>query len=280
MVVSIVFLFIPLIQTVLLAFQEVSFLNLEQSEFVGMQNFINLFSDPEFIMALKNSLLLVLMIVPATVLIALLLALLVNKGSRLNNFARTVFYLPYVLTPVAVAAIMTMLFKEDGAMTMLFHNVLGVENISWYMDETLSKLLISLSMIWISVGFYMTLYISALKSIPNEVVEAAKLDGVGKFTYFRKIVLPSVKNVTFLALFMCTLSTIQIFDIPYIISTTGGATAGGPAGATMTLVMYIYTQGFVYGEMGLAAAAGVVTIIIIASISIIQFVLLKGGENE
>lgn len=279
LILSAIFIFIPLIMTVALSFQEVSFLNLSERSFVGLENFKELLNDPTFIKAIKNSFIFVILIVPLTVTISFLLALLTQKESKFNGIARTIFYLPYVLTPVAVAAILTFLFKEDGLFTMFFVNFFGMENISWQTDPMYSKLLIAFAVIWVSVGFYMTLYITALKAIPKEIFEAAKVDGVNKIAVIKNIILPSVKHITFLAIFMSTLSTIQLFDIPYIISTTGGTTAGSPTDATMTPVMYIYTEGFIYNNAGVASAAAIVLILIIACATLFQYRFL-GGKDE
>jgi multiple sugar transport system permease protein len=239
---------------------------------VGLGNYFALFQDSRFLTALWNTVKLVLLVVPAQTIIALLLANVLNSKLKARTFFRTVFYLPYVTSPVAVGAVMIHLFKKNGIATEFFA-LFGLENVAWFTSGSYAFPLITMVIVWTQIGFYTVIYLGGLQSISPQLYEAASLDGASKFKQFIHITLPLLKPTTFLVLVMGVLATLQIFEQPYVISTSGGALPGSPGDTTLTLVMYLYTQAFRYYEMGFASAAAFVIFTLIFIITLFQFKL-------
>jgi multiple sugar transport system permease protein len=266
------FILYPILYSFFISFKEFSFLNPAAAKWVGLRNYFALFQDSRFLTALWNTVKLVLLVVPAQTIIALLLANVLNSKLKARTFFRTVFYLPYVTSPVAVGAVMIHLFKKNGIATEFFA-LFGLENVAWFTSGSYAFPLITMVIVWTQIGFYTVIYLGGLQSISPQLYEAASLDGASKFKQFIHITLPLLKPTTFLVLVMGVLATLQIFEQPYVISTSGGALPGSPGDTTLTLVMYLYTQAFRYYEMGFASAAAFVIFTLIFIITLFQFKL-------
>lgn len=276
MILSIIFTLIPIINSFYISFFDFSFLNPSKRSFVLLDNFKAVLTDDVFLTALKNTLLFVVVFVLAEMFLSLIVAVLLNAKIKYSNLYKTLIYLPYVVTPIAIGGIISQLFKKNSSL-VLFLAKFGFENVTWNSTAPYAFWLVLLIVIWTQLGFFMVIYISAIKEIPEELYEAAEIDGANSFKKFRYITYPLLKNTRTLILFMCLLVSFQLFDLPYLISTIGGTSPGTPNNTTMTLVMYIYANAFRYNNMGLATAASVILFIIIF---ILSFVQNKLGERS
>lgn len=278
LVLSVVFTLGPMIYALWISFHKMSFLNLSNSVYVGLDNYSCILKDKVFSQAIVNNIKLIIIAVPLIICISLGLAVLLNSKIKFKSFFRSAYYFPYVVSPIAMGVIIVQLFSKNNFIVD-FLGKFGVEKISWYTAMPYAFWLIVLIVVWTQIGFYMVLYLSGLQNISDEYYEAAKLDGATKWQQFRYITLPLLNPTTYLVVFMCMLSVLQIFDQPYVISTTGGASAGSPGNGTLTMVMYIYEEAFRYREMGQASAAAFIVFLMIFGVSIIQNVFF-GKEKK
>lgn len=266
LLISGIFILYPIIYSLLISFKDFSFLNPSAAQWVGFENYRKLLYDETFKTAIGNTVKLLVLVVPLQTIIAVVL----NMKLKMKTFFRTVFYLPYITSPVAVGAVMVYLFNQNGIVTK-FMTYFGLDNVAWYADGRYAFYLIIIIVLWTQIGFYTVMYLSGLQGISEDIYEAARIDGATKLQTFIKITVPLLKPTTFLVLFMGSLATLQIFEQPYVVSTTGGALAGSPGDTTLTLVMFLYTQAFKYFDMGYASAAAFVIFIMIFSITLMQY---------
>lgn len=266
---SLVFTFGPMLYVLWISFHNMSFLNISKSTFVGFENYAQILNDRAFSQAIINNVKLILVAVPVIICISLGLAVLLNSRIKCKSFFRSAFYFPYVVSPIAMGIIIVQLFSK-GSFAVRALSWLGFKDVSWYTVMPYAFWLIVLIIVWSQMGFYMVLYLNGLQNISGEYYEAAMLDGASGWQRFRYITLPLLRPTTYLVLFMCLVSVLQIFDQPYVISTTGKASAGSPGNGTLTMVMYIYEEAFRYREMGQASAAAFIVFLIILAVSLIQ----------
>lgn len=280
LILSAVFTLGPMIYAFWISFHEMSFLNILKSVYLGLENYKNVLQDHTFLTALVNNFKLIIIAVPLIICISLALAILLNSKIKFKSFFRSAYYFPYVVSPIAMGVIIVQLFTKDNFIVK-FLGKFGVEEVSWHTTMPFAFLLIILIIVWSQIGFYMVLYLNGLQSISKEYYEASEIDGAGKWQQFWYITRPLLGPTTYLVVFMCVLSVLQIFDQPYVISTTGKATAGSPGNGTLTMVMYIYENAFRYREMGQASAAAFIVFILIFIISLIQNLCSeKKGEEK
>lgn len=278
LVLSAIFTLGPMIYALWISFHKMSFLNISNSVYVGFENYASIIKDKVFTQAMVNNLKLILTAVPLIICISLGLAVLLNSKIKFKSFFRSAYYFPYVVSPIAMGVIIVQLFSKNNFLVPLLAK-LGLRDVSWYTAMPYAFWLIVLIIVWTQIGFYMVLYLNGLQNISDEYYEAAMLDGATGWQRFRYITLPLLRPTTYLVVFMCMLSVLQIFDQPYVISTTGGASAGSPGNGTMTMVMYIYEEAFRYREMGQASAAAFIVFLIIFAVSLIQNVAF-GKEKK
>ncbi|KGP74476.1 carbohydrate ABC transporter permease [Pontibacillus yanchengensis] len=269
-----IFIFYPILYSLQISFQNFSYLNPSAAEWVGLENYRKLLQDTTFLTAIWNTVKLLIIVLPIQTIISLVLANILNSKIKGKSFFRIVFYLPYITSPIAVGAVMVYLFNQDGLVTRFF-TLFGLENVAWYTDGDYAFYLIVLIIIWTQIGFYTVIYLSGLQSIPEDLYEAARIDGASRLQQFLHITVPLLKPTTFLVLFMGGLATLQIFEQPYVVSTTGGALPGSPGDSTLTMVMYLYTQAFKYFEMGYASAAAFIIFVMIFSLTVLQYLFFE-----
>ncbi len=269
-----IFIFYPILYSLQISFQSFSYLNPSAAEWVGLENYKRLLQDTTFLTAIWNTVKLLIIVLPIQTIISLVLANILNSKIKGKSFFRIVFYLPYITSPIAVGAVMVYLFNQDGLITRFF-TLFGLENVAWYTEGDYAFYLIVLIIIWTQIGFYTVIYLSGLQSIPEDLYEAARIDGASRLQQFLRITVPLLKPTTFLVLFMGGLATLQIFEQPYVVSTTGGALPGSPGDSTLTMVMYLYTQAFKYFEMGYASAAAFIIFVMIFSLTVLQYLFFE-----
>ena len=241
--------------------------------FAGTDTFKTMLRDSGFRKAVGVTVKYTLILVPLKLAVSLFAALLLNMGIRGIGVYRTVFYIPSILGSSLAAVIMWQyLFTSDGLADQLL-GLAGLPHISWYGDGRYALWMIILLRLW-EFGSAMILFLNALRDIPEEYYEAAKVDGCGSIRAFFTITLPLLRNVIFLNLILQTIAAMQEFSAPYMI------TGGGPMKSTETVGMLIYNEMFRFGDISMANAVSWGLFMLIASAVIILFRLTGGMKEE
>ncbi|MGX2958451.1 carbohydrate ABC transporter permease [Peribacillus sp. JNUCC 23] len=266
------FYFYPMVQALILSFQSGAGTNLQ---FVGLDNYLRLFTDPAFIAALKNTVIYLIIQVPVMIIFALFISVLLNnKKLKLKGFFRTAIFLPCITSLVAYSVVFKYLFATDGIINKMLINVsLISEPIQWLTDPFWAKVTIIIAITWRWTGYNMIFYLSALQNVDHSIYEAAKIDGANAFQQFFKITIPMLKPIILFTSITSTIGTLQLFDEVMNI------TKGGPGNATITISQYIYNLSFKYTpDFGYAATVSYAIVIMIVVFSIIQF-KVAGDKN-
>lgn len=273
------FLFYPIIYSLYLS--TISSKGIVQ-KFVGLNNYIRLFNDQMFLIALKNTFTFLVMQVPIMLFLALVLAAILNdKSIKFRGIFRTGIFLPAVTSLVAYAVLFKMMFSLDGFINTTLVNFHIIQKpIPWLLDPFWAKVTLIIAMTWRWTGYNMVFYLSGLQNIPYDLYESAEIDGANKIQQFFYITIPMLKPIIIFTTIMSTIGTLQLFDEPMNLS-SGGVTASsiGPGNSLLTLSVYIYNLAFKYmPNFGYAAAVSYVIVFFAAILTIIQFRV--AGEKD
>lgn len=258
-----------------LSFYDYSFITPERTQFIGIQNFVRLFQDKAFLKALSHTFLMAAVVVVLIAVIAFLIAVLLDGNIKGKTFFRTTYYMPYVISSVAVSIFFMYFFIKDGIGTRLF-TLFGFDNTTWFTSTKYALLLVIIIYVWQQIGFYMILYISGLQNISAELYEAGRIDGTNKAQSVWYITMPLVKPTTYLVITLGMINAFQIFD--QIAAISKQSPLGSPAGSTSTVVTFLYQQSFSYMDMGYGSAAAMVLLAIIFLLSLVRMFISKEGE--
>ena len=239
-------------------------------EWVGIENYRLMFRSELFWSVFWNTWYFTLLYVPLTILTSLALALLVNQRLKGIAFVRTVYFFPVVSSMIAVALVWSWMYNpEYGLLNFLLKSLFGVQGPAWLADSDWAMPAMVLVAVWKTTGYSMVIFLAGLQGIPDELYEAAGLDGAGRWAKFRNVTLPMLSPTMFFVLVVTLINSFQVFEQTYVM------TKGGPANATMTLSFFIYQNVFQFFKMGYAAAMSYVLFAIIAVITFAQFRLQK-----
>ena len=272
----------PLLYSLYLSFQNYNPLSPDDVKFVGLSNYVKLFSDPLFIKALKNTVVFVVGTIPFTTIIALLLALLLSQKILFKNFFRAGYFLPTIISLVVISLVFKSLYSPHGYLNFFLDvvglkvkiwSVFGIQQGSWLLSPKCSLVSIMVMDIWAAVGFYMVLFLAALTNISSDYYDAAKIDGASAFQRFWKITLPLLKPMILFVIVINTIFTFQVFTEIYTMTPGGGV-----FNSTLTVVYYLYEKAFRHFEMGYASAMAYMLFVVIFVVSLVQMRLLK-AEN-
>jgi multiple sugar transport system permease protein len=259
------FVVVPILFALFLAFQKVQLLGELDFQFVGWRNFVRLAQDERVWIALKNTLEYVVIVVPTQTVLALTLALTLNAGIKGKTLWRVLFFLPTVTASAVLTLIFMWIYNTDGLLNHLL-STLGLPTYNWLGDPAVALKGIMLMNIWSTAPFFMVIYLAALQDIPKSLYEAAQLDGASAWQQLRYITLPQLKPVTFFITVTGVIGTFQLFDQSYIFS--GGS--GGPNNATLTVVLLIYQAVFRDLQLGYGAAIAFLLAFIIIAATLLQ----------
>jgi multiple sugar transport system permease protein len=262
-----IFWLFPLVYSLYLGFTDYRLLK-PTYNWVGFQNYIALLADNNFILALKNTFIFVIGTIPLTTIIALGMAILINRNFPGRTIFRSAFFMPSITSMVVIALIFTNLYSRGGYIFLL-SEMLGIEPPAngFLLSNSTALAAIMAMDVWMSVGYYMLLFLAGLKSIPVELYEAADVAGAGNFRKFFSITLPLLKPVALFIIVINTIKSFQIF-VEIFVMTQGKY-------GTNTAVYFVYENGLSRFEFGYASAAAYILFVIIAIFSIFQFGLLK-----
>lgn len=272
---SLTFVFVwlfPLVYALFMGFTDYNLLRPDESKWVGFQNYTALFADSAFTNSIKNTFIFVFGTIPATTVIALIMALLVNRSYKGRALFRSAFFLPSITSMVVIALIFTNLYQRGGYVAQLAAMLgIGVPEYGFLYDDRTALYSIMAMDVWMSVGYYMLIFLAGLKSIPDELYEAADINGAGFFRKLFSITLPLLKPVALFILVINTIKSFQVF-VEIFVMTKGNFD-------TMTMVYFVYETGFSTTlRSGYASAAAYILFGIIAVFSIIQFIVLRRRE--
>jgi len=243
--------------------------------FVGLANFTALLHDPVFWRALLNTLYFVAVGGPLSVAASLAAALLVNsRMARFKGVFRTVYFAPVVTTLVAVAVVWRYLYHPRFGFANQILGLVGIPPVNWLGDPHWAMPAIILMAVWKNFGYNMIIFVAGLQAIPVSTYEAARVDGASAWQQFRHITLPALRPMLVFVGVITMIGAFQFFTEPYVM--TGGT--GGPLNATLSLVMYMYKQGFRWWNMGFGAAVAFVLFLIILAGTLLQLRLRREHE--
>jgi len=236
-----------------------------EPEFVGMVNFIKLVRDKDFLSALGNTIYFSFFTTLFSVAISFFLAIIIERSTRMANFYKVVYFIPYISPAVAVALIWQWLYHpgETGLLNY-FISFWGIPPQSWHHDPQLAMPSLIVISIWQGLGYRIVIFIAGLKAIPRQYHEAAEVDGANAWQRIKYVTFPCLKPVFQFVLIITTLQTFRIFTPMYIL------TAGGPVGKTTTIVYSLYKQAFQFSKWGYAAAQAIVLFVFLLILSFIQ----------
>lgn len=243
------------------------------TDFVALSNYIELFSDKEFVRALWNNIQFTVVVVPAQCVIGLFLAILLNRKLKGIGVFRALYFLPIVLPMLVVAMTWSLLFTptSEGFMNSLLSTITfgAFEPSMWLHDAKTSMLSISLFSIWAGVGLQTVIILAGLQSVDVQQYEAARIDGANVFQQFLYITIPEIKNTLIFVFLSSTIQSFKLFTQVLVL------TQGGPQGSTNTAVYMIYDTGFVDQRLGYSSTISVMFFIFVLIISIVQQKVVK-----
>jgi len=242
------------------------------TQFIALRNFLRLFNSPSFHQALRNTFVFAVVVVPLQTFLALLLAVLVNQKLRFINLFRTIYFSPVVTTMVVVSIIWYFLYNPgEGLINQMISFIsfgkLGPYN--WLNDTALALPAIMILSVWQGVGFQMVIYLAGLQGIPDELYEAGRVDGANAWQQFWQITIPQLRNTTIFVIISTTILAFKLFTQVWVM------TKGGPQGATKTIIVLLYEEGFKMLRVGYASSIGVLFFLIVLAVSLIQRIYLK-----
>jgi multiple sugar transport system permease protein len=256
-----VFIVLPQLASLVLGFSTSTLLG--GIEFTGVQNFVRLLRDPQFLNSVVVTAIFVLIYVPANIAISMAMALWLKTRILGRNWLRVVFLIPALSPMVANAAVFRLLFQKDGAVNELL-GLVGIGPIPWLSNGTWALVVVIGVSVWQSFGYNMIVLGAGLDSINPDVVNASRIDGAGRWRRFASITLPLVSPALFFTTVLTVIGAWQTFAQAYVI------TGGGPGNSTMTIMLYLYQTAFTNNQLGYASAIATALFVIIAVFTVLQ----------
>ncbi len=252
----------PMVASLYFSFTDYDMLS--SAEWIGAANYRDLIDDEIFWKSLRVTVLYSVVSVPMVLVLALGLALLLNQKFAGVTLFRTAFYLPTVMSGVAVATLWKWIFNTDYGILNLLLDKIGIRGPAWLVDEQWAIWALILTSLW-TAGGSMLIFLAGLQSIPADLYEAAAIDGAGIWSKFRNITVPLLSHVTFFNLILGVIGALQVFTEGFVL------TRGGPNNSTMLLSIYLYRNAFEYLKMGYASALAWVMFLIVLMLTLLVF---------
>lgn len=259
----IAFVIIPMIGGII-----ISFFNYtpKTMDFIGLQNYMQIFKDPVFKKSFGNTMFLVIGNVPIVIIFSMFVSLTIYKrSSKVRSFFRSVFYLPAIASVVSITIVWGWIFHPNYGILNYILSLFGVEPQIWLGNPSIAKWAILMVLVTLSVGQPIVLYMASLGNIPKDYLEAAEIDGANSREIFWNITWPLLKPTTLYIVIITTINSFQCFSVIQLL------TAGGPNYSTTTIMYQVYERSFTLGQYGIASSMGVVLAAIVMTISIIQY---------
>lgn len=271
-VVLVIFFFIPFFQTFLLSFLDYSN-NIYKAEFVGLQNYINLFHNPIFYKVMWNTFLYLFIAVPILAIFPLFLAILINQRIKGVTLYKILIYLPVIVSIVVAAIAFKWLYADQGILNYLVTK-LRFAPVGWLTDPNFALYSVIIVTIWKGIGYYMIIYLAALMSVPKELYEACDIDGANFLTKHLTVTVPHIMPTIALVTTISAISAMKVFAEIYVM------TKGGPLNSSKTIVYYIYERAFENLDLGFASAMAVVLLVIVMVFSLINILCFERNKYQ
>ena len=272
-VILFIFLFIPIVASFIMSLTDWDIYSISdwgKITFIGFKNYSDLLKDNVFWISLRNTFIFAVVGVPLTVFIALLAAILLNQQIiKLKAFFRVGYFIPVVTTLVAVAVIWRWMYNPKFGLINNFLELIGLQGQEWLANPWLALPSLIVMAIWRNFGYSMVIFLAGLQAIPDYLYESAGIDGANKFQKFRHITVPMLAPTTFFICIITTIGYFQFFAEPYIM------TDGGPLNNTMSVVLYMYNNGFKFYNMGYASSIAYILFALICVFTLFQVRLAK-----
>ena len=273
----------PMVISLFLSFTDYD--GLRETGNVGWRNYEQVLTDPKLQTALTNTLIYAVLSVPATMIVSLWLAMMLSKvGRRSAGIFRTLYYLPEVTPKVAIGVLFLMLFNGQVGLVNSALGLVGIDGPQWSTDGPWVKPGLALMHLW-SVGGTVIIYLAALNNVPQELYEAADIDGASPWQRFRNVTLPMISGALFFTLIVQTIDAFQSFDEAYTAFYGSAASASYSSDAALFYVVYLFQQAFQFLHMGYASAMAWLLFLVIMVVTLVQvrlsrrFVYYEGGER-
>ena len=261
------FYILPVVSSLVLSFARWDLLT--PIQWIGIGNYVAAVQDPTVQQALRNTLLFILGYLPSVVAIGLGLALLLNRKLPGRTIFRAIYFVPVVTSWVAVSLVWKWLLNPQYGLINFGLSLIGIKGPGWLFDPNWAMAGIVLTTVWKDIGFVTVIYLAGLQEIPENLSEAADIDGASAWQRFWTITWPMLAPTTFFVTTISLISSFQVFDQVFVM------TGGGPVGATTTMVQLIYKNAFSYSQMGYASAISWILFALIFAITVAQNFLQK-----
>lgn len=238
-------------------------------KWVGLENFNRAFHDKWVGIAFENVLWYGLIVVPSVTIFGLLFALFVNRGYPLSSLARTLFFAPTVVSATVIGLVWVWLLDTQYGLVNYYLSFFGIGNVPWLTSTSWSLVGVSLASVWWDLGLAFVLFLAALQDIPREIVDAAWVDGAGRWQRFRHVILPHLRPVISMVVTLQFIATLRIFSQVYVM------TGGGPASSSSSPIQYIYSLAVVRNLFGYASAVGIMLFVLILVITALQRLVFR-----
>lgn len=266
------FMILPIFQGLYMSFFDWNALT--PPSFVGLGNYQTMFQDGDFWSSLWHTVYFVIISTLPLVGLGLLIALGLNKPFRGKTVARGLFFFPYLLTVSVVATIWRWILQEHFGLLNYYLGQIGIASLNWLGEPNLAMISIALATLWWTVGFNVVVFLAALQEIPEQLYEAARIDGATPWQLFWYITIPQLKASLIFVFITQIIASFQVFGQVNVM------TGGGPFGSTRTLVQYIYEQGFKYLKMGYASAVAYILFAIMLIGTLLQWKVFTTDNDE
>jgi len=265
---------IPIIQTAYMSFFKSGDFG-RNHVFVGLDNYVRMFHDPQVWQAVVNTLIYTLLVVPISIAFAMLIAVLLNRPIKGKSIYRTIYFIPMIAAPAAVTMVWRWLYNSNFGLINYLLSLFGIPPVNWTTDPRIAIVSIAIIGIWSIVGYNMVLLLAGLQEIPRDYYEASEIDGAGKVKQFFTVTLPLVTPTLFFVMVTTIIQSMQVFDVIYMmIDITNPAYE-----KTVSLVYLFYNNSFKYSDKGYGSAIVMLLLSIIMIITVIQIKVQKKWVN-
>ncbi|ELZ32486.1 ABC transporter integral membrane protein [Halogeometricum pallidum JCM 14848] len=264
---------VPILRGIALSFYEYG--GLEEDVFIGLENYARVFALPDFWVVMKNTFVWSFTAVVLMAMVGLGFAILLNRDFKGRSIATTLLLLPWTIPFIAVALNWTLLFNYELGMFNGLLEVFGIQGVAWLGRSRYALFSVTMAYVWRNFPFFMITFLAAMKGIPQDLYEAAKVDGSTRLDLFRHITLPFLQPIGIVTTLLMSLWTLNHFTLVFVM------TSGGPGNSSMVLPVYIYRQAFIQNNFGVAAAIAVVMLVIMLGYGMVYLRLYEdevGGK--
>ena len=271
-----IFTFIPVVISLCLSFTSWNFMEgIEGIKFNGLANYIRLFSDEWFLNSYKNNIIFTAVTVPVLIALGLVMATIINKYIYGGGVVRTVIFIPYIASVVAVCTVWMVLLQPSYGPVNEFFRSIGIANPpGWLADFKWSLPSIMIIYVWQQVGYYSIVFLAGLKGLPEDVYEAAKVDGASSIRQFFSLTVPLISPTTFFLTIMGIIGSFKVFDQISVL------TQGGPGSSSSVMAYYVYRTAFDYFEMGYANTLAWALFVLVFIVTLVQWKMQAKFSNE